>query len=316
MPLRKTNESRGNIYMNDNELFNEKLSEYIKTVEGVLDELSAVPDTPQRSVYEAMRYSLMGGGKRVRPVLAMAVTEMLGGDVTAAAKAASAIECIHTYSLIHDDLPCMDNDDMRRGRPTCHKAFPESTALLAGDGLLTGAFELLSGKYTGLDAETSIRLVCALSAAAGCRGMIGGQILDLEGEERDNMSIDELCLMHRLKTGAMISVSAEFGCILCGLHDENDEKLAKIREFSAKLGLAFQIKDDILDVTGDAAVLGKPIGSDEMCGKTTFVTLLGLSGAEAELGRLTNEAIDALDIFGGSAWFLRKLARVLLERRN
>lgn len=301
--------------MTDNKLFAEKLNEYTEKINNKLDEVLRVPSIPQRSVYEAMRYSLMAGGKRVRPVLTAAVTEMLGGDVSAAVSAAAAIECIHTYSLIHDDLPCMDNDDLRRGRPTCHKVFPESTALLAGDGLLNIAFELLSNEdYLKVSDGIKLRLIAALSAASGVRGMIGGQILDLEGEDRTDLSIEELELMHRGKTGAMISVSAEFGCILCGLHDETDEKLLKIREFSEKLGLAFQIKDDILDVVGDESVLGKPIGSDVSCGKNTFVTILGIEGAEKRLSDLTGEAISALNIFGDRAWFLQELAHALLVR--
>lgn len=295
--------------------FNNKLSEYINQINSKLDEISCVPNLPQKSVYEAMRYSLMAGGKRVRPVIAAAITEMLGGDVDTAVCASAAIECIHTYSLIHDDLPCMDDDDLRRGRPTCHKAFPESTALLAGDGLLNLAFELLSSDdYLKVSADVKIRLIAALSKASGVRGMIGGQILDLEGENRDSLSIDELELMHRGKTGAMISVSAEFGCILCGLYDSTSVEFDKIREFSEKLGLAFQIKDDILDVLGDESVLGKPIGSDESCGKNTFVTILGIDEAEKRLAVLTDEAVSALDMFGDRSWFLKELANVLLMR--
>lgn len=297
------------------EEFNQKLAEYVELINNIADRVSTVPDLPQKSVYEAMRYSLMAGGKRIRPVLAAAVTELLGGDVFTAAAAAVPIECVHTYSLIHDDLPCMDDDDLRRGRPTCHKAFSESTALLAGDGLLNLAFELLScDEYLSISADTRVRLISALASASGTHGMIGGQMIDLEGEKKPDMTLEELSLMHRLKTGAMISVSAEFGCILCGLYDESDERLSKIREFSEKLGLAFQIKDDILDVTGDEIVLGKPIGSDESSGKNTYVTLLGLNGAADKLNALTEEAINALEIFGDKAWFLKELARALLRR--
>lgn len=295
--------------------FNQKLSEYVELINNIADRVSTVPNLPQKSVYEAMRYSLMAGGKRLRPVLAAAVAELLGGDVFVAAAAAVPIECIHTYSLIHDDLPCMDDDDLRRGRPTCHKAFSESTALLAGDGLLNLAFELLScDEYLTISSDIRVRLISALASASGTHGMIGGQVIDLESEKKPDMTIEELSLMHRLKTGAMISVSAEFGCILCGLYDESDERLRKIREFSEKLGLAFQIKDDILDVTGDEFVLGKPIGSDERSGKNTYVTLLGLNGAADKLNALTDEAINALEIFGDDAWFLKELARALLRR--
>lgn len=301
--------------MNNTMIFKDKLNEYTEKINKNLDEISRVPNLPQKSVFEAMRYSLTAGGKRVRPVLAAAVTEMLGGDIDTAVCAAAAIECIHTYSLIHDDLPCMDDDDLRRGRPTCHKVFPESTALLAGDGLLNMAFELLSSnEYLGVSDDVKIRLIAALSKASGVFGMIGGQILDLEGENRNDLSIDELELMHRGKTGAMISVSAEFGCILCGLYDSGSEEFVKIREFSEKLGLAFQIKDDILDVIGDESILGKPIGSDKSCGKNTFVTILGIDEAEKRLAVLTEEAIAALNIFGDRAWFLKELAYALLTR--
>lgn len=297
------------------EVFEHKLSEYTAKMNHIIDLILTVRDVPQKTVYEAMRYSITAGGKRVRPVIAMAVTEMLGGDVDLAAAAAAAIECIHTYSLIHDDLPCMDNDDLRRGKPTCHKVFPESTALLAGDGLLNLAFELLSCQdYMTLEADIRLKLIHALASASGTNGMIGGQIIDLESEGRDDVKLEELTNLHRLKTGGLISVSAEFGCILCGLYDESDERLVKIRDFSAKLGLAFQIKDDILDITGDAAVLGKPIGSDANCGKVTFVTVLGLAGAESKLNSLTAEAVSALDIFGDKAWFLKELANALLTR--
>ncbi len=298
-----------------NKIFEDKLSEYISRINNKLDEISSIPNLPQKSVYEAMRYSLMAGGKRVRPVITAAVAEMLGGDVDTAVCASAAIECVHTYSLIHDDLPCMDDDDLRRGMATCHKVFPESTALLAGDGLLNMAFELLSDdEYLKVPADMKIRLISALSKASGTRGMIGGQILDLEGESRNNLTIHDLELMHRGKTGAMISVSVEFGCILCSLYDKTSDEFVKIREFSENLGLAFQIKDDILDVIGDETVLGKPIGSDKSCGKNTFVTILGIEEAEKCLAVLTDRAVSALDIFGDRAWFLKELADALLRR--
>lgn len=298
--------------------YKEQYAKYKSMIENVLDEISCIPSVPQASVYEAMRYSLMAGGKRIRPILTVFVTKMLGGDILSAIYTGAAIECIHTYSLIHDDLPCMDDDDLRRGMPTCHKKFSESTALLAGDGLLNKAFEILSGdEHITLDSGVRIKLIKTLSNASGVRGMIGGQVLDLEGEKKSNLMLDELKLMHEKKTGAMIAVSAELGALISGLSYENErEKYEKILEFSTKLGLAFQIKDDILDVTGDETVLGKPIGSDAEMGKNTFITLLGIDEAEKYLSSLTKEAVNALDIFGADAEPLRQLALDLLVREK
>lgn len=291
---------------------------YKSEIEAALDALAQVPDSPQRSVCEAMRYSLMVGGKRIRPVLTLAVTQLLGGNVKAAVRVGCAIECIHTYSLIHDDLPCMDNDDLRRGKPTCHRAFEENIALLAGDGLLTRAFELLSAhsEEAEIDPMLQIQLIRLISSAAGCDGMIGGQVVDLECEKSSAADLDMLTYMHERKTGALIRVSALAGCILAGVTEEEDQKYRKINEFSSILGLAFQIKDDILDVTGDENELGKPVGSDAQQQKTTFVTLMGMEAAEKRLRELTRQAVKALECFGGRADFLTGLAQYLLERNQ
>ena len=294
--------------------FSAKYKDYLSQINEEIEAISSVPDVFQKSVLEAMRYGLNGGGKRIRPVLTVAVCDMLGGNCKDAVKVACAIECIHNYSLIHDDLPCMDDDDLRRGRPTCHKVFQENIALLAGDGLLNLAFELLSdtSRYEALSDGAVLRLIAAISRASGAYGMIGGQVIDLESEEK-NITEETLRELHRLKTGELIRVSAECGCICAGLLDQEDTKYKKIIEFSAKLGLAFQVKDDILDVIGHEDAIGKPVGSDEENGKNTFVTLLGLDGAKAELERLTQEAKNAIVSFENNA-FMLGFADFLLHR--
>ncbi|HIV85227.1 MAG TPA: polyprenyl synthetase family protein [Candidatus Monoglobus merdigallinarum] len=298
--------------------FESKLSLYTGMINDKLEKIINIPDAPERIVYEAMRYSLLAGGKRIRPVLTAAVAEMLGGSLDDAVTAGCAVELIHTYSLIHDDLPCMDNDDLRRGKPTCHKAFPENIALLAGDGLLNMAFELLSapGSFKTIDCGGSLALIRCLASASGVRGMIGGQVIDLESENKQDVTLDNLTGMHGKKTGALIEAAAVMGCIVSGFTDENCHEILQIRRFSANLGLAFQIKDDILDVTGDEGSLGKPVGSDEAGGKNTYVTMLGIGGADARLREKTDAAVAALNFFGDRACFLRELADALLRREN
>ncbi len=293
--------------------FKAKYGEYLKIVENKIDEYFKVPGLPQKEVFEAMKYAICGGGKRIRPVLTLAAAELCGADMEDAARVALAVECVHNYSLIHDDLPCMDDDDMRRGRATCHKVYGESTALLAGDGLLNMAFEILSEDgFISVDCCNRIQVISVLSKASGVYGMIGGQVIDLENENRTDVTLDELMYMHAGKTGALIKAAAVCGCLCAG--KESESIIGNIEEFSAKLGLAFQIKDDILDVAGDEKLLGKPVGSDEKSGKNTFVTLLGREGAEEYLERLTREAKAALEPLGESGKFFRSLADYLLER--
>ncbi len=293
--------------------FQEQYQIYLTQFEEELSKQYPLPELFQKEVFEAMRYGVLGGGKRIRPVLTMAVCDMLGGDLAHAARVGCAIESIHSYSLIHDDLPCMDNDDMRRGKPSCHKAYGEDIALLAGDGLLTNAFGILA--ESGLSPEMVLYAVKALSTAAGCYGMIGGQVIDLGCENRTDVTLEELTALHRGKTGALIRVCAVCGCLCAGFADQSHEKVEKIITFSEKLGLAFQIKDDILDVIGDEADLGKPIGSDAEQNKTTFVTLLGLEQAENELVRLTEEAKTLISEIPDSE-FLQEFADYLLTRKN
>lgn len=261
---------------------------------------------------EAMAYSLLSGGKRIRAVLLLATYEMFSGDFHAALPFAAAIEMVHAYSLIHDDLPCMDDDDMRRGKPSCHIKFGEATALLAGDGLLTLAFETLSLKQNTdiFGFEKTLASVRSLSAAAGANGMIGGQMIDIENEGRD-MTIEDLTLINSKKTGALIKSACEIGCILGGA----DERVTThVLEYAAKIGLAFQIVDDILDVTADEKQLGKPIGSDSQNYKTTYASLYGIEAAKNVAAELTGEAIEELDRTGLDAAFLCGLARTLAER--
>lgn len=268
------------------------------------------PETnPQAKVLEAMRYSLEAGGKRIRPLLVLAFCRACGGDVQKALKPALAIEMIHTYSLIHDDLPAMDDDDYRRGRLSCHKAFDEATAILAGDALNVLPFELLSTDTT-LPAETRVSLIAELANAAGAEGMIGGQVIDIANETRTDVDQNNLVNMYVHKTGALIRVACTMGCMVAGA---NDKMLTAATEYAQRLGLAFQIVDDILDVTGTPELLGKPIGSDAAHHKTTFVTLLGLEGAKAEASRLTEEALRLLEDIPEHQ-FLTDLTEALLNR--
>ena len=260
---------------------------------------------------EAMSYSVENGGKRIRPVLTLEFCRLCGGDVESALPFACAIEFIHTYSLIHDDLPCMDDDDMRRGKPSSHIRFGEANALLAGDSLLTLAFEtaLSAEKF---DASTVVKAASIIAEAAGRAGMIAGQVLDLENENR-SVTADDLRQVDELKTGELIRAACLLGCTAAGA---DSEKCAAAVSFARNLGLAFQVVDDILDVTSDAATLGKPIGSDESNNKNTYVSLLGLSGAQEAAGKLTEDAIDALNVFGEDADFLIDLSKKLLSRSN
>lgn len=266
----------------------------------------------RENLYDAMRYSLLAGGKRLRPVLTLEACRLCGGDVEAALPFAGAVEMVHTYSLIHDDLPCMDDDDLRRGRPTNHRVYGEATAVLAGDGLLTAAFETMLAPGQALPPERIVLAAGILARAAGGAGMVGGQILDMAGEERA-LTLAEVEELQRLKTGALITASLEMGWAVAGGTEEQREAL---RRYGAALGLAFQIQDDILDVVGDEAALGKPVGSDARSGKTTFVTLKGVDGCRVLVARLTEQAAEALSPFGGEGAELRALAESLAARET
>ena len=262
------------------------------------------------SAAQAMKYSLLSGGKRIRPILLLEFYALCGGKGDNALNFAAALEMIHTYSLIHDDLPCMDNDDMRRGRPSCHKAFGEDTALLAGDALLTLAFKT-AADTEGIPSDRVLKAIAVLAENAGISGMVGGQVEDL-AFEKNGATIEELHGMYLKKTSCLLSAGAVCGSILAGA---NEEELKYAAEYAEKLGLAFQIIDDILDCTSDEKTLGKPIGSDEKNGKTTYVTLLGIDGAKAEAERLSNEALTALCKIKGDNAALRELTADLLDRK-
>lgn len=266
--------------------------------------------TAENSAAQAMKYSLLSGGKRIRPILLLEFYALCGGNGGSALNFAAAIEMIHTYSLIHDDLPCMDNDDMRRGRPSCHKAFGEDTALLAGDALLTLAFKT-AAETVGIPADRVLKAIAVLAENAGICGMVGGQVEDL-AFEKSGATLEELRGMYLKKTSCLLSAAAVCGSILAGA---DDEELKYAAEYAEKLGLAFQIIDDILDCTSDEKTLGKPIGSDEKNGKTTYVTLLGIDGAKAEAERLSNEALTALCKIKGDNKALRELTADLLDRK-
>ena len=270
--------------------YNKLLQDDCALVEGFLSKCFA-KRAKYGQIYEAMQYSLMAGGKRIRPVLTLETCRMCGGDVEKALPFACAVEMIHTYSLIHDDLPCMDDDDLRRGKPTNHKVFGEATAVLAGDALLTAAFEIMCEYADGLEPKRVLAAIDCLSHAAGAAGMIGGQMLDMDGESR-TLSLEELELLQSLKTGALIRAAAEMGCIVAG----GDEATRQaVREYAQCVGRAFQVRDDMLDVTSSAEVLGKPIGSDAENEKATFVTALGLERCGQLVDELTEQAIKALD---------------------
>ena len=238
---------------------------------------------------------------------------MCGGDPALAMPFACAGEMVHTYSLIHDDLPCMDDDDLRRGKPTNHKIYGEATAVLAGDGLLTAAFEMALAENSRLSPQRVVEAAACLARAAGAQGMVGGQVLDMAAEGRA-VSRSDVEQLQKLKTGALLSAAAEMGCIVAG---GSEEERTAVRRYAQKLGMAFQVRDDMLDVEGDQATLGKPVGSDQANEKTTFVTLLGIDGCRSLVEKLTGEAVEALSPFGKErAGFLCWLARALAGREN
>jgi geranylgeranyl diphosphate synthase type II len=265
-------------------------------------------------LHQAMRYSVFAGGKRLRPILIIAACEAVGGPPERALPAACAIEMIHTYSLIHDDLPAMDDDDFRRGHPTNHKVFGEANAILAGDALLTEAFRLLADAEAnrGVDPAVSLRVIETIARCAGSQGMVGGQVVDMESEEHP-VDFATLQYIHTRKTGALILASIQAGAWLGG---GNDEQVAALTRYGETAGLAFQIADDILDIIGDQRELGKDVGSDQARGKATYPALLGLSEARRRAGELRELAIAALQPLGTSAEPLRAIARYIVERTS
>jgi farnesyl diphosphate synthase len=292
--------------------FADALGETAAVTDAVLDKMIALPDGLERRVFEAMRYAALAPGKRLRPFLVLASAKLFAVARNCALQVAAAIELVHAYSLVHDDLPAMDNSDLRRGRPTCHKAFDDATAILAGDGLLTLAFEVLAHPDTHGDATVRAELVTALAQAAGSHGMVGGQMIDLLAEERPDLDIGAITRLQRLKTGALIAFACESGAILGKMPTEL--RLA-LRAYAHDLGLAFQIADDLLDVEGSAAATGKPVGQDAAAGKATFVTILGVERARAQAELLVSQAVAHLDLFEERADLLRQAARFVIDRR-
>jgi geranylgeranyl diphosphate synthase type II len=285
------------------------LRERAETVRLALDRFLTPPDEPSRDLYEAMRYMALGGGKKLRPVLVLLAAEACGGSADAAMPAACAVEMVHTYSLIHDDLPAMDNDDLRHGRPSCHKAFGEAMAILAGDGLLTEAFAVLASYVP--DAVRARRLVAELALAAGAAGMVGGQVADLKAERQRLNDETLLEIIHRLKTARMIEAAAVMGAIVAGASEHFERSL---RAYGSHLGLAFQIADDILDAAASTEVLGKTAGKDAAAGKLTYVTCYGIEAARRRARSEADRAIDALGPFDHQADLLGDMARFVVER--
>lgn len=280
-------------------------------VENRLKTIFKEKDFDYEVLLRAMEYSLLIGGKRIRPHFLLEFNSLCGGDKLSSLDFACAVEMIHTYSLIHDDLPCMDNDDLRRGKPSCHKAFSEDTALLAGDALLTHAFYVASS-VKNVKPQNLLRSIGVMAKLSGYNGMIGGQQIDLLSEGK-NIKSETLKKMYKLKTGALISLSAQIGCILA---DADEKQIKAADKYAQNVGLAFQIVDDILDITGDEKTLGKPIGSDSENLKSTYVSIYGIDRSEQKVKELTEEAISALNVFDGNTEILTETARYLTDRKN
>ena len=290
----------------------EAIAAVAAAVNGVLESVLPDPTGPEGRLYEAMRYSALGGGKRLRPFLVTQTAGLLGIDPRRALRTGAAVELVHSYSLIHDDLPAMDDDDLRRGVASCHVAFDEATAILAGDALLTLAFEVVADPETHADAAVRCDLVGGLARAAGGLGMVGGQMIDLASE---NLAADAVLIsrLERMKTGALIAFCCEAGAILAAASGADRRTLG---DFGLDVGLAFQIVDDLLDVEGDATALGKTVGKDEAAGKATFVSTMGVDGARIEARRLIDHATSRLAPFGSAAEPLRAFCDHMLNRRS
>lgn len=303
--------------MNTVSAFEKYLQSEAREIETLLDRLLSPSTTPDEIARPerlrlAMRHGVLNGGKRLRPFLVLQSAALFDAPRDAALRVAAALECIHCYSLVHDDLPAMDDDDLRRGQPTVHKAFDEATAILAGDSLLTFAFDIIAAAETRLDAKVQVQLILSLTRAAGLGGMAGGQMLDLDAERQ---SPDEagIIRLQAMKTGALIRFSTEAGAILAGAADEDRQRL---RQFGEKIGLAFQLADDLLDLTADAVTMGKATQKDAARGKGTLVSLHGPDWARETVSRLIAEAGDLLQPYGDKALHLRQAAEFVANRRN
>lgn len=290
----------------------QSLGQAAQAIEETIDALLPPVPGDESVLIDAMRYATLGGGKRMRGYLVTEVAAIFGADAASALRVAASVEMLHAYSLVHDDLPAMDDDDLRRGRPSTHRQFDEAMAILAGDALQTSAFEILADGATDPDPSIRVALVTALAQASGAAGMVGGQVIDIRGEGRA-LPLDQVRRLHALKTGALIRYAAEAGAIL-GRASASDR--AAIHAYGRDLGTAFQVADDVLDATASAEELGKTAGKDEAAGKSTYVSLLGIDGAREEARRLSLRAMDSLTSFGARAASLRALAQYVVERRN
>ncbi|RIJ14296.1 polyprenyl synthetase family protein [Henriciella mobilis] len=290
--------------------FEQRLTEIADKVTVALDQLIPPAQGPEANLMRAMRHAALANGKRMRPFYVIETGALFDADETALLRAAAALECVHTYSLVHDDLPCMDDDDLRRGQPTVHKAFDEATAVLAGDALLTLAFKILSGEDTHGDPMVRLRLIERLADAAGAKGMVGGQMIDML-EEESPRDLNTITRMQRLKTGALISYSVEAAAIIGGASENSRHALAG---FAQDLGLAYQIADDLLDAEGDQDVVGKTLRRDESAGKANFVTVLGIEGARERVRLLAAQAKQHLAIFRDKANILLQSVDYVLDR--
>jgi farnesyl diphosphate synthase len=288
------------------------LNEVATTVTRTLEQLLPTPEGAERRVLEAMRYACLGGGKRIRPFLVMMSSRLFDVNEVSARRAAAAIEMVHCYSLVHDDLPAMDDSDLRRGRATVHKQFDEAVAILAGDGLLTLAFEVLADPETHPNPTVRSELVLALAKAAGAAGMVGGQMIDLEAEKA-SLDIGAITRLQRLKTGEIIAFACGAGAIL---GQTSEQARHALLAYAHDLGLAFQIADDLLDTEGTAAAIGKPVGADSAAGKATFVALLGVERAREQAQLLARQAAAHLDLFDEKADLLREMAGFVVNRKH
>lgn len=291
--------------------FEKALNLSTAAVEQKLDQLLPVPQDAESRLHEAMRYAVLGGGKRLRPFLLLNSAALFAVNTDCALRVAAAIECIHCYSLVHDDLPCMDDDDMRRGRPSTHKQFDEATAVLAGDALLTLAFDILSRPETHEDPHVRCELVAMFAEAAGARGMVGGQMIDLLAENQ-NLPVGAIARMQQMKTGALISLACDAGATLGRASPPHRQAL---HAYAFDLGLAFQIADDLLDSEGETAQIGKTPGKDQAAGKSTFVASMGPERARTQAQFLSGQAVKHLDLFDKKADLLRQAAGYIVNRQ-
>jgi farnesyl diphosphate synthase len=304
--------SEGKLMSVDRDLLGDELARVQADVDAVFDEVLPVPGDTRARLVEAMRYAAIGGGKRVRPLLVVSTAALFGVDRDAAVRVGTAIEAIHVYSLIHDDLPCMDDDDLRHGKPTLHHKFDEATAVLAGDSLHALAFEILADPQTTADPFTRVQLIATLGRASGMDGMAGGQMMDMVADEEGvDYDLHTVTRLQQLKTGALLAAAVEMGAILGRVAPEGRGHL---RNYARDIGLAFQIADDLLDVEGDQEKAGKALRKDEGQGKQTFVTLMGVDKAREQARALVDQAIAHLSSHGKEADTLRALARFIVER--